>query len=46
VVAVRYLTEHLSTYGMNNIEKEIKTYIIKQKPRNNKYVTAILNKVS
>ena len=44
LASVRYLTKHLSIYRVNNIEKEIKINTIKQILRNNKCVTAILNK--
>jgi hypothetical protein len=44
--AARYLTNRLSTYPMNNAEKEKENNTIKQILHNNKYDTAILNKVS
>jgi hypothetical protein len=46
LAAVRYLTNHLSTYPMHNTEKEKENYTMKQILQNNIYDTAILNKVS
>jgi len=43
---VRYLTNRLSTYPMNNAEKEKENSTIKPILCNKKYDTAILNKVS
>ena len=45
LAAVRYLTNWLSTYPMKNAEKEKENNTIKQIIHNNKYDTAILNKV-
>jgi len=46
VAAVRYLTNRLSRYAMNNTEKGKENDTVKQILHNNKYDTAVLNIVS
>jgi hypothetical protein len=45
LAAIRYLTNRLSTYTMNETDKRNENNTIKERLYNNKHDTAVLNKI-
>jgi len=46
LAAIRYFTNRINTYSLDNTEKQAETNIVKQIVNNNKFDTSILNRIN